>query len=227
MDADRLGYPRRMRSSGTICFLWVAGLALTAGCGGDGGTADDAGTMLDGGVVAEDAAPVEDAGGDAGSVDDDAGPGCADDGTDDTREGATDLGMIDDRSSFPAGTESGTISPITDLDWYTWHVEDVIAANVQPRAELRGLAGGRRMELCAYYDCDSTTDSVACELGTAHELTAEIHGCCIVGTDPMLAVKLSPSCSGTDDSGRVLVRVAQQGGAATCSPAHSLLWGDE
>ncbi|MDQ3032531.1 MAG: hypothetical protein M3Y87_08955 [Myxococcota bacterium] len=216
-----------MRSLGTTFFL-VVGLLATA-CGEDAGPADDAGATTDGGGGGDDAGALgDDAGtGDSGPRPDDAGPGCADDGSDDTREGATDLGMINDRASFPAGTESGTISPITDLDWYTWHVEDVIAANVQPRAELRGLAGGRRMELCAYYACDSTSESVGCELGTAHELTAEIHGCCITGTDAVLAVKLSPSCSGTDDSGQVLVRVAQQGGEAMCLPAHSFVWGDE
>jgi hypothetical protein len=211
-----------------VALLLAAWTALASACEDGAGAGDDAGATADASTTGDDAGAHEDGGADDdGGPGADGGPGCADDGADDAREGARDLGMIDDRSDFPSGTEMGAVSPLSDFDWVTWHVEDVPLADVQPRAELRGLSGGRRMEICAYYACDSTSESVGCEIGTAHELSLDLRGCCTVGTDETLAVKLSPSCEGTDDSGRVYVRVAQQGGAAACEPPYTLAWGDE
>lgn len=208
-------------------------LSLALGC--DGETAgDDAGPddRTDAGPPMDGGADPMDAGSDAGVPGDDGGPppgdagSCGDDGTDDVIEGAAHLGDIQDNESFPAGSVDVTIFDVTDRDWFTYTVTDGRFANVQPRADLTGLPGGPRYELCVYYECDTALNGVGCELGNPHELTTDRHGCCAIGNGTELSVKLSPSCDTTSESGTVFVRVAQQGGAATCDP-FTLDWGDD
>lgn len=185
--------------------------------GGDDSGADDAG-MTDGGMT--DAGDM-----DAGPMD--AGPMCPDDGVDDGYMMATDLGEITDDAGYPYDTAEGDIFPITDQDWYVWHVTDELFADVDPRAGLSARPVGVPWELCLYFQCDGDTDSVGCEGdGTPHSLVeGEIEGCCAVSTEASTSITLAPSCDGLDDSGNVYVRISRQSGTATCE-GYTLTWGD-
>ncbi len=208
-------------------------LLVSLGCGddsmppmGDAGFLDTS--------VGDDAGGGTDAGTDAGMTMADAGTDsgpvemCDDPVPDDDYTEAKELGDISDGDDFPSGTEMGDISPISDQDWYVWHVDDGAFADVDPRATLSARPAGVVWELCVYFDCDSEIDSdgIGCDSGTPHVLVdGEIEGCCLVTTEGAAQVTLAPKCTGIDDSGRVYARVSRQGGRATCD-GYELSWGD-
>lgn len=200
---------------------------MDAGMGTDASMGTDAGMGTDTGPGDDDAGPM---GTDAGP---DTGPGemCPDTVDDDTYMTATDLGDISDRDEFPAGTEMGDIFPLSDQDWYQWHVEDNFGGDVDPRGTINARPAGVAWELCVYFDCDSDLESVGCESATGtpntHVLVdGEIEGCCLVSTEGAGEVTLAPRCSGIDDSGQVYVRVSRQGGPTATCDGYELNWGD-
>ena len=181
----------------------------------DGGD-EDAGT--DAGM---DAGP-SDAGMDAPM---DAGPMCADDGVDDDWMMATDLGDITDSAGYPYDNIDGDIFPIDDVDWYSFHIEDELLADIDPRVALAGRPVDVPWQLCVYYDCDSDTNSVECPDGTTVDNVDGLAGCCITSTDASRFINPTVSCSGIDDSGTVYARVSREGETAFCD-GYTLTWGD-
>jgi hypothetical protein len=209
--------------------LLIASLLLSIACGDD-----DTDSTDDPGM---DMGPGADAGGlDMGAVEEDMfvpeedmGPPveCLDEVDDDTVDSAQDLGDIQSDADFPAGTEMGDIDPITDFDWYTFHVEDVVLGDVQPRVSLSARPAGVIWELCVYYECDSGDTSFDCPDGTSAHMAGDVAGCCAVSSEGTPSITLGPACSGTiSEDGTAWARVSRQGGAVTCE-GYTLSWGDD
>lgn len=189
---------------------------------GDASPRPDAGPVDAG----SDAGPEEDAG-----PDEDAGPAvrCLDTRDDDSLENASPQMDLESNAGFPVETLMGTIDPITDVDWYSFHVDDVIRGDVQPRYALAARPAGVIWELCMYFECDSGTDTTSfdCEDGSTPHMVGDIAGCCSVTTEGSASITISPSCSGTiSEDGTAYARVSRQGGMVSCE-GYDLSYGDD
>ncbi len=121
----------------------------------------------------------------------------------------------------------GDIDPITDLDWYTFHVEDALLGDVQPRFSLAARPAGVIWELCMYFECDAGDTTFDCPAGTTEHMAGDVAGCCAVSSEGTPSISLGPACSGTiSEDGTAWARVSRQGGAVTCE-GYTLSWGDE
>jgi len=208
--------------------LLCASLLLAIACGDDDSGTDDPGMDL-GSDPDAGGLDIGTAEADMSAPEADMGPAvqCLDEVDDDTLENARDLGDIQSDEGFPAGTEMGDIDPITDFDWYTFHVEDVILGDVQPRFSLAARPAGVIWELCMYYECDSGDTTFDCPAGTTAHMAGDVAGCCAVSSEGTPSVSLGPACSGTiSEDGTAWARVSRQGGAVTCE-GYTLSWGDE
>jgi len=206
--------------------LLLASLVLSLACGDD-----DSVPETDMGPVGVDAAPVDMGGGgtDMFTPETDLGPAveCLDEVADDTVETAQDLGDFDSDVGFPAGTAMGDIDPIVDLDWFQFHVEDVVLGDVQPRYSLSARPAGVIWELCVYYECDSGDTTFDCPDGSSEHMAGDLAGCCAVSSEGTPSISLSPACSDTiSEDGTAYARVSRQGGVVTCE-GYTLSYGDE
>lgn len=139
---------------------------------------------------------------------------------DDTAATAQDLGSLTDDpdSRFE---ELRTIHDDADEDWYTMHVEDtgflgnpsvsVLLFLLQPDDSSSWNLGEdtSQYELSVFYSCDAGGDAHTCERSSVG-FTDPVHGpgCIEVGAYGLYPwVILDSSCSTTDDSGTVLIRV--------------------
>lgn len=208
--------------------LLIASLLLSLACGDDDSSTDPVDDM---GPIGTDAGELDmGAGGeDMFSSEEDMGPEveCLDAVDDDTIEQAQDLGEFESDEGFPVGTVMGDIDPITDFDWFQFHVADVITGDVQPRYSLSARPAGVIWELCMYFECDSGDTSFDCPDGTSAHMAGDIAGCCSVSSEGTPSVSLSPACSGTiSEDGRAYARISRQGGTVTCE-GYTLSYGDE
>ena len=202
--------------------------SLLVACGDDDGSTLDLGPSPTDMMVATDMeAPLDmfqpqDAGADLGPT-----VRCEDAVADDTIETAQDLGDIQSADGFPVGSVEGDIDPITDFDWYAFHVEDVLTGDVQPRYSLSARPAGVVWELCMYFACDSGDTSFDCPTGTTAHMAGDIPGCCAVSTEGTPSISLEPACSGTlSEDGTAYARISRQAGAVTCE-GYTLTYGDE
>lgn len=208
--------------------LLIASLALSLACGDDDSTDTD---PVDMGPIGSDAGDLDmgPGGDDMFTPEEDMGPTveCLDTVDDDTLEMAQDLGDYDSDVGFPADTVMGDIDPIVDLDWYQFHVADVLLGDVEPRYSLSARPAGVIWELCMYYDCDEGDTTFDCPVGSSAHMAGDIPGCCAVSSEGTPSITLAPACSGTtSEDGTAYARVSRQGGAVTCE-GYTLSYGDE
>lgn len=211
--------------------LLLASLLLSLACGDDDTTDTDPADDM--GVAETDAGGETDLGPDEADMfvppEEDMGPEveCLDAVDDDTIEQAQDLGDHQSNDGFPIDEVMGDIDPITDFDWYQFHVEDVITGDVQPRYSLSARPAGVIWELCMYYQCDSGDTSFDCPDGTTTHMAGDIPGCCAVSSEGTPSITLGPACSGTiSEDGTAYARISRQGGTVTCE-GYTLSYGDD
>lgn len=143
----------------------------------------------------------------------------------DARASARSLGTVSDSDDYPHASTTASLYPDGDEDWFRFHDSDDWGA-IYPRIDLSNVPAGSDYDLCAYYQCDSSSPSVGCESGTSSTFEG-LPGCCsAAGGSASESVRLNPDCSGVDDSGTVYVRVYRYGGSATCAD-YTLAWGDD
>lgn len=144
----------------------------------------------------------------------------------DTRASARNLGSVSDTASYPFRTFTASLHPEGDEDWYRYFDSDDVGGAIYPRVDLRNIPAGSNYDLCAYYQCSSSFNSLSCASGTASTFEG-LRGCCSNASGTTAErVRLDPDCSGTDDSGTVFVRVFRVSGPPTCAD-YTLDWGDD
>lgn len=144
----------------------------------------------------------------------------------DTRGSAHRLPGVSDRDSFSsADTIQPSMYPEGDVDWFVYNDSDDFGGSIFPRVELRDIPSGSNYDLCVYVDCESSFNSITCELGM------EVDGmpaCCSTRTNNAdEIVRIDHDCSGSDDSADIYVAVVQVGGPASCESPYSLTYGDD
>ncbi|MSP90537.1 MAG: hypothetical protein EXR79_01840 [Myxococcales bacterium] len=127
-----------------------------------------------------------------------------------------------------ASSLSATISPGSDIDWFTFAANDNTFCTIKPSVALKNLAAD--YDVCIWFKCSSGKTgegTVSCVAGAkVSGGPGSTWGCCSTnsGTTGELA-KLAPTCSfGAlgDESGTVSVRVQPKAGAV-CG-GYSLEW---
>jgi len=142
------------------------------------------------------------------------------------RREAHSLGLVDDDESWPKGEISASLYAAGDVDWYQFRINDrSMPVSVEPTPRLALTAPDTAMgyDLCAFYDCDDTNDTVFCERGSPRT-SGELQGCCDTGIGRTKLVIITPDCVTADETGWVYVEVSQGSGSWTCTP-YTLEWG--
>ncbi|MGB0590675.1 MAG: lamin tail domain-containing protein [Myxococcota bacterium] len=149
----------------------------------------------------------------------------------DSQEAALVLGDIQDDNEFPAGTFNGSLFPEGDIDWYTFHDEDIVTniSLFRPKVELISPFG-TDYRMCTFATCDNgeEPDIVDCEGGVEWSAEEGLFGCCASGSE-YLSIKMSVQCTwqGTlSDSSDVHIRVENQSDEWSCDD-YELSWGDD
>ena len=148
---------------------------------------------------------------------------------------ATDLGEIDDGSSFPAGTVQAAMGSTESVDWYTYLTEDTTTGgDVESRAEVT-LPEGASYRLCIHFRCNTDPDfdetEYDCYEGSELSTTSGgLTACCdSVPEDGKLVAKSRANCPGiaiiSDDGGTTFVEVSNNGSDYVCE-GYTLDWGD-
>ena len=148
------------------------------------------------------------------------------------KEDATVLGDISDSDDFPSGVFNASLWPEGDMDWYTFHDEDIITniSFYRPKVELIAPADAD-YRLCAFTNCDNGEIPEIVDCGdSAVEWSAEedLYGCCSSGSN-VLSVKMTVHCTfqgALSDSGDIHVRVENQSEEWSCGE-YELSWGDD
>jgi len=137
---------------------------------------------------------------------------------------------ITDKSDCDALAQlTATISPIGDVDWYSFTAKDESFCTIKPSAKIDNL--GADYDLCIYFQCGNGTtgsDTVSCASGSkVSGGPSGSYGCCSSAAGTVSEfVKVNPSCTflGTgSDGGKVWIKVTAKP-AATCG-GYSLTWG--
>ena len=141
-----------------------------------------------------------------------------------TKGTATNLGSVKDNETWPKASFDATLYGPSDVDWFTFYDDDIWLGAINPRIDLVSIPVGSNYKLCAYYSCSGV--SVSCKSGSSSSYGG-LPGCCSdAAGNSSESVKLSPNCSGLDDSGDVYVRVTRVSGPWTCDD-YTLKWGDD
>lgn len=142
------------------------------------------------------------------------GPMCTDPGPgepNNTMAQAFNLGTIGDADGEGKSVSGMLDQTGSDVDWYTYHIDDNAFSVVDPTRQLFGPG----IRICKYIACSSGNDpGVSCPGGTTADTQGGKHGCCWTGGQ---SVTVDFGCSalsgGGDDSLDVWVRIDHQGGA--------------
>jgi hypothetical protein len=119
----------------------------------------------------------------------------------DTMATATDLGEFVDDANICLWRQ-GVLADDSDVDWYTFHVEDTFSLG-NPNVAIR-LSGGADWGM--WYLCDSADDGTECGPGMYFEDDTTYGPGCTGGG----ITYLSTECEGTDDSGTIIIRVERE-----------------
>ena len=128
-----------------------------------------------------------------------------------------------------ASTFTASISPKSDVDWYSFKVTDKSFCTLQPEVKISGMTAD--LQMCIYMTCDSGwvgSNTVTCAAGSLDDGgPGGAFGCCshVAGTLTEFA-KIKPKCStlsAGSESGTVFVSV-RSNGAFACS-GYTMTWG--
>ncbi len=123
---------------------------------------------------------------------------------------------------------TASLSPLGDVDWYSYDAADKSLCTVKPNVTLAPLAAD--YDVCMYFQCHSgnvKTDTVTCDSGTKVSGGPNgAWGCCSTnsGTSSDFT-KISPHCTflgSGDDGGTVWIKV--QGKGAPMCGGYTLQW---
>ena len=189
-------------------FIGTSGGGRDGGGGGggdDGATSDDAGSGGNGDDSFLDASPNPTGDGGGG------GTTCSGDTyeNNDSFGSPAHLAAITDCDSTGSSLTS-VISGSSDVDYYAYSGTDTTGCVVDPSAQVDTDG----LEVCVIASCKSGIIALAgCSAGSpASSLPSNMAGCCAQGT---IEVKPDVSCSGSDDSMDILMRVREPSGSST------------
>lgn len=129
---------------------------------------------------------------------------------------AKDLGELTDAPRTTRAFDAYTLHSTADVDWYRFVVSDGFdVGNPTVDITLSNMPAGADYDLGVWYVCNSGGDGSSCQRGRAEELVGRG---CVSDADGSgnERVVLEASCSGTNESGQVLVRVRTQRPADAC-----------
>lgn len=133
----------------------------------------------------------------------------------DVREAPRLLGMLADRPDSSLATSAHSIAGPDDQDWFSVDVTDAFdTGNPQIRVALTGIPAGSDYDLTIFYVCGGNAS-----VCTAGEPFTLMDGCIsrATGSADEIAA-LSAECSGTDDSGVLLIHVGPVTFGGSCAP---------
>lgn len=135
----------------------------------------------------------------------------------DNRLSPPTIGALTDSPDSEATFSDFTLHDADDEDWFILDIsDDFDAGNPQITVILRSIPSGSNYDLAAYYVCGSGGDSSSCTSGAADNMIGR--GCASSSSGSLQEqVGLDTECSGSDDGGRLYLRVTSATWGGSCA----------
>lgn len=127
------------------------------------------------------------------------------------------LGSLTDAPDSEATVDALNLHDSSDEDWFTFDVADNFdAGNPQINVTLDNIPAGSNYDLAIYYVCTSGGDSSTCSAGMPDNMIGR--GCASASSGTTIeTVGMGTECSGSDDGGRLYVRITQSSFGGSCA----------
>jgi hypothetical protein len=135
----------------------------------------------------------------------------------DSRLSVPMIGSLTDSPDSEATVDTLNLHDASDEDWFSFDVADNFdAGNPQINVTLDDIPAGSNYDLAAYYVCTSGGDSSTCTAGMADNMIGR--GCASASSGTTSeTVGLATECSGSDDGGRLYLRITQRAFGGSCA----------